>query len=413
MRVDVPYGRSSIPVEIPDETFGGALYPNEVRPGDEADILTRALSSPDGPKTLKEFLSDASELLVIVNDRTRSTPTARILGHIRDDIDGIRTSVIVAAGSHVAPTSEELREILGDLHDEFSERTIVHDARAPTDMVSIGTTSRGTEVRLNRRVVEAGKIVTISSVKPHYFAGYTGGRKSFLPGVASYETIEQNHSHALSPAACALTLRGNPVHEDMKEAVALLGDKDIFAVQVVLDREHRVCCAAAGDINDAFEAAAARSLEISSVPVERKAGVVVAVAAYPPVDNLYQSQHALEHGKLALENGGIIILVSQCRGGIGNRAFVDLASSVASPEEALARIREGYQLGHHKVARMAQTATWAQMWAVSDLDPEILSSIFMRPFASLQEALDEALRIKGPTRILFMMDATATVPRLS
>ena len=164
MRVDVPYGRSSIPVEIPDETFGGALHPNEVRPGDEADILTRALSSPDGPKTFKEFLSDASELLLIVNDRTRSTPTARILEHIRSDIDGIRTSVVVAAGSHVAPTSEELREILGDLHDEFVERTVVHDARAPADMVSVGTTSRGTEVRLNRRVVEAGKIVAISSV---------------------------------------------------------------------------------------------------------------------------------------------------------------------------------------------------------------------------------------------------------
>jgi nickel-dependent lactate racemase len=413
MRLDVPYGRSSVPIEVPDEALGGILYPNDVRPGDASDVLARALSTPNGPRTFREFLSDADELLVIVNDRTRSTPTARILDHIRGDIDRIPTSVIVAAGSHVAPTPEELREILGGLHDELRGRTVVHDARRSEDMVRLGVTSRGTEVRLNRRVIEAEKIVAVSSVKPHYFAGFTGGRKSFLPGVASYETIEQNHSHALSPDAQALSLRGNPVHEDMVEAVALLGDKDVFAIQVVLDREHRICCATAGDINDAFEAAVERSREISSVPVERKAGVVVAVAAYPPVDNLYQSQHALEHGKLALEDGGIIILVSRCHGGIGNRAFVDLASSVSSPEEALAKILEGYRLGHHKVARMAQTTTWAQMWAVSDLAPEILSSVFMRPFTSLQEAIDEALRIKGPTSVLFVMDATVTVPRMA
>jgi nickel-dependent lactate racemase len=413
MRLDVPYGRSSIPVEIPDRAFAGVVYPNKVRPGDEAAILERALSHPNGPVTLDEFLSGARDVLIIVNDRTRSTPTARILEHIRSRIDRIPTSVIVAAGSHVAPTPVELREILGDLHDRLGERTVIHDARKSQDMVRVGVTTRGTEVRFTRRVVEAERIVTISSVKPHYFAGFTGGRKSFLPGVAAYETIEQNHSHALSPAACALALRGNPVHEDMEEAVALLGDKNVFAIQVVLDREHRISCATAGDINDAFGAAVARSREISSVPVETKAGVVVAVAAYPPVDNLYQSQHALEHGKLALEKGGIIILVSQCHGGIGSRAFVDLARSVSSPEEALARIREGYRLGHHKVARMAHMATWARMWAVCDLDPDVLSSLFMRPFTSLQGALDEALRTMGPTRVLFLMDATATVPRVA
>jgi nickel-dependent lactate racemase len=412
MRVEVPYGSGHLSIEIDERSFGGTVLPNEPEVGDEGQTLSDALSHPTGPKTFREFLSDARELVVLVNDRTRSTPTARMLEHIYPDIRNIETTFIVATGSHRPPTADECREIFGGLYDVCSRTVVVHDARKKEDMVHIGRTEYGTDVELNRRVAGAGKILVIGSVKPHYFAGYTGGRKSFIPGVASYETIEQNHSHALSPNARALRLEGNPVHEDMESALRLLDERDIFSIQAVLDRRHRIYAAAAGDIHESFHAAVRPSSDLASVPVERKAQVVVAVAPYPPVDNLYQTQHSLDNAALALEDGGIVILVSQCSGGTGNGAFIELASSVSTPEEALEKIAEGYRLGYHKIARMAELSRWAEMWAVSDLDPEILRSVFMRPFDSLQQAIDQALAVKGSAKVLFLMAASLTVPRV-
>ncbi len=217
----------------------------------------------------------------------------------------------------------------------------------------------------------------------------------------------------MSSGAAALVLDGNPVHEDMTEALRFLtADRDVFTILAVLDGRRRMGAVAAGDIEQAFLAATEISCEISAVRVESKADVVVAVAPYPPVADLYQSQHALENGKLALADGGVIILVTECRQGIGNPAFVELASSVSTPEEALDKIHAGYRLGYHKVARMVETARWAEMWAVTDLDPRVLESIFMRPFASLQTALDEALAAKPDAKVLFLMAANVTVPRL-
>jgi len=115
---------------------------------------------------------------------------------------------------------------------------------------------------INRLGMEAHKIVIISSVEPHYFAGYTGGRKSFLPGIASYKTIEQNHKLALKPGAKALALKGNPVHEDMEEAINLIQDKGIFCILTVLDRNENMYAATAGDIHESFNAAISKAHEV-------------------------------------------------------------------------------------------------------------------------------------------------------
>ncbi len=413
MRVTVPYGNGHMTAEIDRGNLGAIVRPNSVAAVDTAEAVSHALSHPSGSYTFDEFLSDAEDIVVVVNDRTRSTPTSDILEHISPALRNTDVRFVVATGSHRAPSDDECRRILGSLYDEFSGRISAHDARSAADMVRLGTTSRGTEVRVNRLVARARKIVAIGSVQPHYFAGFTGGRKSFLPGVASYETIEQNHSHALSPEARSLVLNGNPVHEDMAEAVELLCDSDIFSIQAVLDGEKRLHSVEAGDITESLEVAAEKARRIYAVAIEEKADIVVAVAPYPPVDNLYQTQHALDNGRLALNDGGIIILVSECRAGVGNRAFVELAESVSTPAEVLEKIaREGYKLGYHKTARMAEMSRWASMWAVTGLEPEVLESVFMRPFGSLQEAIDEALRVKGPTRVLFLTLANLTVPHV-
>ncbi len=414
MRIDVPYGREHITVEIGEENFAAAIGPNEVDVGDEGETLARVLDSPVGSGTFSDFLAGAKDLIVIVNDRTRPTPTARVLELIHPQIRNVPdVKFIVATGVHRAPTEREYREIFGDLYDEYSDRIIAHDARRSEDMVHLGRSKTGTEIYVNRNVTEATKIIVIGSVEPHYFAGYTGGRKAFLPGVASYETIEQNHKHALSSKARALALEGNPVHEDMVDAIKCISDHDIFCIMTVLDRQHRIYAATAGGVNESFHAAIDRALEVFSIEIPAKADVVVAVAPYPMDVDLYQSQKALENGKMALKDGGILILVAQCRDGVGEDAFVRLLSASPDPSEVLREIDRGYKLGFHKAAKIVEIAEWAEIWAVSDLDADLLRSIFMCPFPTLQGAIDKAVEVKGKdASVLFLMAASMTVPRV-
>jgi nickel-dependent lactate racemase len=264
---------------------------------------------------------------------------------------------------------------------------------------------------VNRLGVEADRLLAIGSVEPHYFAGYTGGRKSFLPGIASYRTIEQNHAHALEPGAEALGLEGNPVHEDMIDALDVV-KKDVFAVMTVLDKDHSIYAVTAGDIHRSFDQAIARAEEIFVADIPRKAEVVVTAARYPMDIDLYQSQKAIDNGKLALAADGIMILVASCRDGIGEKAFAELLSSSETPEGVLEEIKRGYKLGYHKAGKMAEVFLRGEVHAYTGLPDETLESIFITPEHDLQEAVDRALERKGAdAQVLFLLDGGVTVPR--
>ena len=147
--------------------------------------------------------------------------------------------------------------------------------------------------------------------------------------------------------------------------------------------------------------------------IKQKADIVVTVAPYPMDVDLYQSQKAIDNGKLVLKENGILILVSRCRTGIGDRTFFELLASSKNPKEALNSISGDYILGYHKAAKLAEIALWAEMWAVTDLSDDDLRSVFMRPFNDLQKAVDAALEIKGPdATVLFLMDGSITVPMI-
>ncbi len=297
---------------------------------------------------------------------------------------------------------------------EFRDRIFIHDARKSEDMVYLGKSTNGTEMFLNKMVPETGNILVIGSVEPHYFGGYTGGRKSFLPGVASYKTIEMNHKLALSDSARALALEGNPVHEDMIDAMNVLEDLNVFSIQTVLTGDHKIYAVTAGDLFDSFDAAIDRANEVFCVELERKANIVITVAPYPMDIDLYQSQKALDNGKLALEHGGILILVSKCRMGVGEEAFLELLDSAEDMEGVLEKIGGEYVLGYHKAAKMAQIGTWAEMWMVSDLPDGTVKRAKLVPQPSVQEALDKAIveiQTRGKEPGLVIMPAgSLTVP---
>jgi nickel-dependent lactate racemase len=320
---------------------------------------------------------------------------------------------VVATGAHARPTREEIVQIFGGLWQRVASRVVIHDCRNMTEMQRVGVTSRGTSVSFNRIALDADRIVVLSSVEPHYFAGYTGGRKSLLPGLAAFETIEQNHSLALEAGVKPLALVGNPVHEDIVEALAFLGDKPVFAVNLVLDGDGRIYAATAGDLSASFIAATKRADEVYVAPIRDRADVVVSVARNPLDRDLYQIQKTLEHGLLALKQGGLMILVSKCWDGVGEDSYMEPIRRFGDPTRVLEHVLTHRRFGCHKAGRLAQAALRAKLFAVTDVDPRILRGIFLEPHSFLQQAIDNALSIAGPnSQLLFLMNGSLTVPKL-
>lgn len=411
--VNVPYGNTELKVKINENNLAGVIVGNDVPIGDENEILRQGIEHPLKSKSIRDFLKGAEDVLFIVNDATRPTPTTRVLESVFQIVKPKNPQFIVATGTHRAPTEKEYYQIFGRFYDEYKPRIYAHNSRADQEMVDIGVSRGGTELKVNRRVMEAGRIIIISSVEPHYFAGYTGGRKSFFPGVAAYKSIEQNHRHSMDPEAKILTLKGNPIHEDMVDALGSLKDKEIFAIMTVLDKDHRIYAATSGDINESFIAATRKADEVFVVKIPQKADIVVAVPKFPMDIDFYQSVKAVDNAKLALEDKGIIILVSSCHAGTGGTEFIELMSSCSTPSEVFKRIQEGYVVGYHKAAKLAEICAWAEIYGVTELPDELLKSVFIKPFHSVQDALDEAIHKKGPhSRVLFMLDGSLTVPVL-
>jgi nickel-dependent lactate racemase len=381
------------------------------------------VSSPSSELSgFSDFLSDAQSLLIIINDATRPTPTPAILEALIPYIEAggekRKITLITATGAHRAPDEAEYHQIFGAYYDKFRPHCIHHDARKMSDMVDLGATRTGTPILLNKILFEVDKIIVTGSVEPHYFAGFTGGRKSILPGVAAYKTIEANHKNALSPAAHSTQLEGNPVNEDMLDALSLIEAKTpIFSIMTVLDKNQELAAAFAGDINESFYAAVLEAKKIFCVTINEAADIVISIAKFPMDIDLYQSQKAIDNGACALKSGGTLLLVSSCRDGIGDKTYANLLSSSESPEDALKKIEKEYKLGYHKAAKMAQVSARATIKAVTGLPADVLASMFIEAAKSPQDALDEAIEkaklsgVKTP-KILVLPDGCVTVPEI-
>lgn len=415
IKVKIPYGKEYVDLDI--EISHEVIKPNEVKTEPESEVISHALENPVGMESLKEFVLKSDKILILVNDATRPTPTAKVLLEIWEILRKHKdVRFLVATGAHRGPTEDEFRYIFGEIYDEFRDSIFVHDARKDEEMEYLGVSSNGTEMYLNKMVNEYKNIIVIGSVEPHYFAGYTGGRKAFLPGVASYRTIEMNHKHALSDAAQPLALKKNPVAEDMDDAMKVLKNLHVFSIQTVLTADHGLYAMIAGDLFKSFDIAVEKANEVFGARCKRKGNIVLTAAPYPMDIDLYQSQKALENGKLALEDGGIIILVSKCRDGVGDDTFLNLLCSSKTCKDVMERIDEGYKLGYHKAAKMAQIGIYAEMWAVSDLDDDTLKMAKLQPCKDIKETFNRAVeKIKSKGKephAVILPQGSLTVPLL-
>jgi len=411
MNIKIPYRNDFQLLSISEDRLISLIHPNHVEINDESECISQAISNPHGCMLFSQFIDRVKKILIIINDGTRPTPTEKVLDSIYNVIQNRDIYFLIATGTHRSPVKQELRKILGKYYERYRNNILVHDADN-SEMVKAGVTDLGTEVYYNKIIYDFDRILCISSVEPHYFAGFTGGRKSFLPGVTSFKTTEMNHKLALDPATKILKLSGNPVHEDMSQALKFFGTKNIFSVQTVLNRKGHIYYTAAGNIEKSFIAAAEKCLDVYSIPIREKADIIIAVVTSPMDINLYQSHKAMQHARLALKPGGIIILVSPCSEGMGNTIFSRLLRSSATQDQLLKNAEKNFILGTQTAVKFAELSKEALLWGVTDMDTDIIRNIFMKPFKTLQQAMEEAITVKPDGKVLVLMNATLTVPFL-
>ena len=422
MWIDVPWSTKTTPVEVDDSRVAGVLSANVGKADDPEGILRSAVAASGAE--FKDFLDGAATpLLVVVNDATRPTPSAEVLRVLRPDLEAWlaaadrKLDFVVATGTHRLALPEELDHLFGaDFVAAHAARIHSHSAKAQDELVNMGRTARGTDILVNRLLAQAGSVVVINSVEPHYFAGYTGGRKSLFPGLAGYETVWANHKLSMQPGSELLMLEGNPVHEDLMEQLAVgIAGKQVYSIQLVLDEEHHIGFVAAGELEASWRRAITVADKQFVLEIDRRYEVVVAVAPHPMDCNLYQTNKAIQSGALALKDGGVLIVVSECPFGLGeNQTLFDMLAAAESPSDALARADlEEYKLRVQQATRIASILERAQIWAVTSLRDQDVRAMFMTPFADVQSAVDAALSQQGPgAQVLFLKEASITVPRV-
>lgn len=388
----IPFGKGSITLRVPAtawETLSGSVHRTS------SARLSEVLQT-------REFRRHAdSSTLCIVNDGTRPTRTREII-----ERGGMTCDYIVATGAHARPSQEEISYIFGP--QARRKRILVHDAiKSPCRF--IGETHRKTPVRFNNAIYNYERLLVVGSVEPHYFAGFTGGRKGLLPGVAAYETIERNHALYFSEGPAPLVLQGNPVHEDMMEAVELL-DVPVLSLNMVLNPNNEIVGVFCGSLDESLKQAAALARSCYSAPFTQKADLVIACAPYPMDADLYQSHKALLNASYACKPDGRIVLVSECRNGVGPSAFYELMQAYSHPQAVIDFAREHYTLGYHKAASFSEIVQHHSVGVLSSL-PEAVLHLFHMEALAPQDIESEIVSVaeNGGTSY-FMPHASITVP---
>ena len=408
--LQLAYGRSQIGATVPASRLLGLFAPREsATPVDELVLVREALDNPIGSPPLRDLAHPGQKVAIVISDMTRPCPSARLLPLLLDQLTaaGIPdedVTVIIALGLHRPMTPREIETTAGPAVCR-RVRVVNHDQ---ADTVSLGITSAGTPVELFRPVVEADLRVCLGNLELHYFAGYSGGAKAILPGCASAATVTANHTRMVHPEARTGHLEGNPVRSDMEEGVAMVGVD--FILNVLVDGEHRVVGAVAGDVTLAHRQGCAMVAQRAKVPVLALADIVlVSAGGYPKDVNLYQAQKALDNATYAVRPGGIIILVAECIEGFGNQTFETWMKAADSPDDLLSRIQREFVLGGHKAAAVAKSMKRANIYLVSALPPDVMGSIGLHPFESLEEALRSALAQLGASATLAVLPEGGSV----
>ena len=335
--LSLPYGRGHLSVSIDDNRLAAVLTPNHMAKGEkrEQDLVREALENPIDSPGLCQLAQGKQRILIITSDHTRPVPSAitlpLMLEEIRKGAPEGEVIILVATGVHRPTTEAELRDKLGDVIVD-TETIVVHRSEAGESMAHLGTLPSGGELWLNGKVLWADLIVSDGFIEPHFFAGFSGGRKSILPGIASRKTVLYNHNAAFiqSPHARQGRLENNPIHRDMCFAAEKAGLQ--FILNVLLDSDKKIIHAVAGHPESAHKAGCEQSLRLTSVPCVAADIVLVTNGGYPLDQNIYQAVKGMTAAEACVRQDGVIIMCAALADGHGGEDFFRWFSERDSPQ---------------------------------------------------------------------------------
>ena len=322
-----PYGREKLNLELPADRLNGTLFSSaheyETNKS-EIEIVKEAMANPIETSKLKELAKDKEKIVIISSDHTRPVPSHITMPILLDEIESVNSeaeiTILVATGFHRASTKEELRDKYGNrIVDEINIE--MHDSRDESQMVNLGKLPSGGDMILNKTAVNADLLLAEGFIEPHFFAGFSGGRKSVLPGVASKTTVLANHCSEFidHPRARTGMLEGNPMHEDMLYAAKKAGLA--FILNVVINEDKKVINAFAGHREKAHLKGTEFVSELAGVKSKPANIVITTNGGYPLDQNIYQSVKGMTAAEATCKEGGVIIIAAECSDGHGGQEF--------------------------------------------------------------------------------------------
>lgn len=425
--INMNYGDGTVKAFIEEENLLQVIESNDFKQDKtEDEIISEALNNPIDSERLKDIVQEGEKVCIIISDITRSWQKPhKFLYKIVEELNagGIKDEDILfisAQGTHRKHTREEHEILLGE---ELAKRFEVHDHDCFNDenMVYLGETTHGTPVIVNKMAMECDHIVLTGAIVYHFLVGWSGGKKSILPGISSFKTISANHSLSLNEGlgsgtragVCSGNIINNPVHDDMLQGAAMV--KPSFLFNVVMGPDGNIAGAVSGNYITAHEAGRKLVDGIDGVNIKKKADIVIASAGGAPKDiNLYQSIKTLINAKEAVVDGGTIIVLAKCNEGIGE--VKDINDMILNFDNMLDRekdLRANYTISKYVGYFFCETGEKYKLILVSEIDPTLLKNTKIILAKTLEEALKIAHKNKGNNLTINLMPhGASTLPKL-
>lgn len=413
------YGGGGVDLPLPDSPLIQVLQGRETPAlPDIRSALFESLNAPVNQQPLRGFLQPGNQVTLIVSDMSRFWMRQDlVIPHLIDYMNqaGVPDQnivILVATGTHLGGDEAELRTLVTDpVFDRV--RVENHDCRA-SDLVYLRTTSRGTEVWVNPLAVSR-KVVALGAVTQHVMAGFGGGRKSILPGVAGLKTIQQNHAHSLDPNAARsnpaignAVLQGNPLHEDMCEAAAMI--EQLFVVNLLMNPEMKLARIISGHWLDSWLQACEAVTAMYQVPIPALADVVIASSGgYPKDMSLYQGTKTIDNVESGLKNGGTLVLLMECREGGGAPEYFDWIKPLVNGTLD-AELRANFTIPGYIFYLNCEQARRYRVLMLTQVSPEQVAPMGIEAYAT-PEALLAQLDLTGK-RTYVIPNGSTVIPTL-
>ena len=399
MQILFPYGKTHVTYDFEDVNVLTSSIETHEPKMSQQELVNAAMAAPEGGSTLRELAKGKSRVVLIASDHTRPVPSKLIvppmLREIREGNPHADITILISTGCHRETTKEELVSKFGqEIVD--AEKIVIHDCD-DANLVNIGTLPSGGQCLINRLAAEADLLVAEGFIEPHFFAGFSGGRKSVLPGVAARETVLANHCSEFiaHPKSRTGILEGNPIHADMLWAAKKANL--CYIVNVILNGEKEVIYAVAGELEAAHKKGTDFLFSLCGAETKPADIVISTNGGYPLDQNVYQAVKGMTAAEAAVKPGGVIIMLAACNDGIGGDHFyhqlADEPNINKTMELFLRRGRNETVPDQWQTQIFLRILQKATVIFISQMEPELVRAMHMIPATDLEDAMEKAREI--------------------